>query len=346
MRNPDLPFIPARADRQGNPHDGTEFLYERDSFRPDWSVVFKMVTSRNPQRKEKKVDDWVPNVHSSTDYLTDKSKDWIVWLGHACYLIQIGGTRLLIDPQLADMPFVPRRFQLPFGAEDLTQVDYLLLSHDHRDHVDKDSISKIVASNHLLKILCPLGLTKTIQPWVDRADDLRGFGPTVIEEAAWFQVYDTEGTAVRITFLPSRHWCRRGLTDFNRTLWGSFMIERVGEPASNGLNTIYFGGDSAATAYWQEIGELYPSIDVAMLGIGAYAPAFMMQDNHANPEEAFRGFRDLGARYWWPMHHGTYDLSWEPAGEPVRRATAAMEGAGLGDFLLGAEVNFVVGELG
>lgn len=84
-----------------------------------------------------------------------------------------------------------------------------------------------MAKNNIRKILCPLRLTKVIGDWVDN---------TPIEEAAWYQQYDLAGTGVDIHFLPSRHWCRRGLTDFNRVLWGSFMIE-----AAN--RTIYFGGD-------------------------------------------------------------------------------------------------------
>ena len=340
LKNADLPFIPQLGERKGNPYDGREYLYERDPFRPNWAEVFKMVTSRNPQAKKKKADNWAPPVSADVSYLNSKRENWIVWLGHACFLIQLNGVRILTDPQLRDMPFIPRRVQPPFGPEDIKDVDYLLLSHDHRDHVDEQCIKQVVANNFLTKILCPLGLTRTIQHWVDLADDIRGYQETPIEEAAWYQIYDTGPDPLRITFLPSRHWCRRGLLDFNRTLWGSFMIE--GEGAGEGLGgtpTIYFGGDSAATDYWQEIGELYPSIDVAMLGIGAYSPAFMMQSNHANPEEAYAGYRALGAQYWWPMHHGTYDLSWEPAEEPIRRARAVMKNDGLGGRLIESAVN-------
>lgn len=358
LKNPALPFLPAMSDRKGNPFEGKEFKYERNPFRPDWSHFLKWMVTPNPQRKEKKADDYVPPVSQEVAYLEDKTRDWIVWLGHACFLIQVNGVRMLTDPQLRDMPSIPRRVHPPLGYEDIRDMDYLLLSHDHRDHVDKHCIRTIVANNLLTKILCPLGLTKTIQSWVDEADDARGYQETPIEEAAWYQIFDTGTDGVRITFLPSRHWCRRGLFDFNRTLWGSFMIERLeGAAAGAGdgnkeqregqtsprLNTLYFGGDSAATPYWKEIGDLYPNIDVAMLGIGAYMPEYMMRENHADPAEAFQGFKDLGARYWWPMHHGTYDLSNEPAGEPLRWATRLMEEAGWGDRLLGGVVNLPVG---
>jgi L-ascorbate metabolism protein UlaG (beta-lactamase superfamily) len=337
LANPKLSFHPAKPTGwQGNPFEGKEFKYDRDPFRPDWGVLLKMIFSRNPQRAEKKADTWTPPVATDVSYLEDRTENWIVWLGHACFLLQLNGVRFLVDPQLTDMPFVPRRVFPPFTYEEIRDVDYLLLSHDHRDHVDEKCVRSICGNNPIKKILCPLKLTDVIGKWV---------GDTPIEEAAWYQLFDTAGTGVRITFLPSRHWCRRGLTDFNRVLWGSFMLEVLEEGAAAGAgkvegavlparHTIYFGGDSAKTTYWQEIGEMFPNIDVAMLGIGAYKPEFMMRENHANPAEAYSGFLDLGARHWWPMHHGTYDLSNEPASEPITWASTLMAGNGMGEQLV------------
>ena len=337
LLNPDLPLHPRAPEGwKGNPFADKEFKYDRDPFRPDWTMVLKMLFTPNPLRAEKKADTWTPEVSADIAYLEDRERDWVVWLGHACFLLQFNGIRFLIDPQLTDMPFVPRRVFPPFSYEDIRGVDYLLLSHDHRDHVDKKCIRAIVANNPIRKILCPLRLSRTIGGWV---------GDTLIEEAAWYQQFDTEATGVRITFLPSRHWCRRGLTDFNRSLWGSFMFEVLGagtqgaEEVKGAKQTIYFGGDSAETSYWSEIGTMFPGIDVAMLGIGAYRPDFMMKENHANPAEAFQGFLDLKAKYWWPMHHGTYDLSNEPASEPIRWAERLMGEAGLGNRLLQPAVN-------
>ena len=312
---------------RGNPVVDGEFQYLRDPFRPEWLKLAKMVLTPNPLRAEKRADHWVPRVNPATDYLDDRSADWIVWLGHACFLLQLGGLRYLVDPQLEDMPLVPRRVSPPFAYEDLRGIDYVLLSHDHRDHVDERCIRSIVGNNPVRKVLCPLGLTAVIEDWV---------GDTPIEEAGWYQTYRTEGSGTVIHFLPSRHWCRRGLTDFNRVLWGSFLFE-TGQ--AERARRIYFGGDSAQTPYWSEIGKLFPGIDLAMLGIGAYLPAYMMRDNHANPAEAFTGYRDLGARYWWPMHHGTYDLSREPASEPIRWASKLMDKHGLKDRLVQPPIN-------
>ena len=329
LLNPDLPVHPAVADSwRGNPIEGDEFQYLRDPFRPAWGTVLRMMLSPNPQRREKKADHWTPRVSTSTAYLDDRNANWIVWLGHACYLMQLNGLRFLTDPQLTDMPLVPRRVQPPFTYEELSGIDYLLLSHDHRDHVDEKCLRAITTNNDIRKILCPLRLSNVIADWV---------GDTPIEEAAWYQRFDLAGTGVEIYFLPSRHWCRRGLTDFNRVLWGSFMLT-VSLPAS-AERRIYFGGDSAKTEYWREIGELFPDIDLAMLGIGAYKPEYMMRSNHANPAEAFTGYRDLGAKYWWPMHHGTYDLSNEPPSEPILWATRLMQKHELGERLVQPAIN-------
>ena len=329
--NPDLEVHPKVRDHwRGNPLEGREFQYLRDPFRPEWGTVLRMLVSRNPQRAQKKADRWVPRVEQDMSYLDGgRETNWIVWLGHACYLMQLNGLRFLTDPQLTDMPLVPRRVFPAVPYEELRGIDYLLLSHDHRDHVDERCIRAITANNTIRKILCPLRLGEVIGNWV---------GDTVIEEAAWYQRFDLAGTGVEVYFLPSRHWCRRGLRDFNRVLWGSFMLTLEGGAAGEknpvsqpggAQRRIYFGGDSAQTTYWKEVGELFPDIDLAMLGIGAYRPEYMMRSNHANPAEAFTGFRDLGAQYWWPMHHGTYDLSNEPPSEPILWATRLMQRHGL-----------------
>jgi len=338
VKNQQLVFHPnTPANWQGNPFEGKEFKYERNPFRPDWTALLKMLFTANPKRKEKKAArDWTPAVSPYVGYLEDREQNWVSWLGHACFLIQLNGVRFLTDPQLTDMPFVPRRVHPPFSYEDIRGVDYLLLSHDHRDHADEKCIRAICANNDIKKILCPLKLSNLIGKWV---------GDTPIEEAGWYQVFDTVVDGVRVTFLPAHHWCRRGLTDLNRALWGSFMLEDLGAAAGAEqsiskskatTSTVYFGGDSAKTSYWADIGAMFSNIDLAMLGIGAYAPDFMMQEVHANPEEAWRGFEDLGARRFFPMHHGTYDLSWEPASEPLARVVGAAEAAGrLGSLIQG-----------
>jgi len=132
------------------------------------------------------------------------------------------------------------------------------------------------------------------------------------QEASWYQEYNISED-IRIIFLPAKHWGRRGLNDFNKTLWGSFLI------IANGMK-IFFAGDTAyCEDLFKEIRQLFGDIDICLLPIGAYSPAFLMQREHTNPEEAVQAFSDLGGKLFIPMHYGTYDLSNEPLGEPIVR---------------------------
>ena len=313
LKNSRLPLI--RPDWQGNPHDGKRFHYMEEPFYPSFRKLLKWQLSPNPQRAAKKEDDWAPQLAVQQDYLEDKSRDGIVWLGHATFLIQLNGVRLITDPIFNGLPFLKRRVALPFPLDQLKDIDYILLSHDHRDHCDKRSLQDLLKTNRPRKILAPLKLSKVISPWV---------GNVPVEEAAWYQVFRTEGA--EITFLPSRHWCRRGLFDFNRVLWGSFMIR-------SGEKKIYFGADSGMGSHFEEIGQLFPGIQYAMIGIGAYKPDYMMQEIHTNPQEAMEAFRHLGSENLIPMHYGTYDLSDEPASEPYRLIQEYFRNAGQSDQL-------------
>ena len=198
------------------------------------------------------------------------------------------------------MPGFKRYSEDPIALEKLLSIDFVLLSHDHRDHCDKKSLQKLFQFNRPA-ILTSLKMKDVIGSWLK--DDPE------IQEAGWYQRYNLFSDKIRITFLPSRHWCRRGATDFNKRLWGSFMIETPEQ-------VIYFGSDSGYGDHFKQIGRVFPKIDVAILGIGSYRPSYMMKESHTNPKEARKAFNDLGAKKLIPMHYGTYDLSNEPMDEP------------------------------
>lgn len=267
-----------------------------------------MMMMPNPQRKEKKADQWRPHVATDTGWITDKESDFLVWLGHACFIIQLGGVRYITDPVLYGMPMVPRLVDLPYPVSQLTGIDYILLSHDHRDHCDEQTIKELLQTNPQASILSSLGMDGTLNKWI---------GDTPLQMAGWYQQYRTPEHEPQLTFLPTRHWSRRGLFDFNRVLWGAFLFEHQDK-------RYYFGGDSAYHWPFADTGERFPNIDLAILGIGAYAPQYMMQGAHMNPEEAVQAWTDLGAKRLIPMHYGTFDLSNEPISEPYRRVQAAM----------------------
>lgn len=309
IKNDRLPTI--RPDWPGNPYDGKQFHYTHEPFYPSFRKLLKWQLSPNPQRAEKKADDWAPARASDFSYLLDKRQDCIVWLGHATFLIQLNGIRLITDPIFNGLPFLKRRVELPFPLEQLRGIDYILLSHDHRDHCDKRSLQDLLKYNRPRKILAPLKLSGVIASWVDGVP---------VEEAAWYQTYHTEG--VEVAFLPTRHWSRRGMFDFNRVLWGSFLVR-------SGDKQTYYGADSGMGPHFEEIGRLFPGIGHALIGIGAYKPAYMMQEIHTSPGEALQAFQQLGARTLIPMHYGAYDLSDEPASEPYYEIQRHFQEAGL-----------------
>ena len=230
--------------------------------------------------------------------LLDSSEDFICWLTHATFLVQIDSKRFLFDPIFDDIPFYKRKSPFPYDVEDLGKIDYLLLSHTHYDHYDEPSVKKILEQNP--KVITPLGMERYINKIDKNAD---------INSMDWYDSFEVE-SELSIDFVPAKHWGRRGLNDTNKALWGGFILESKN-------STIYFSGDTAYDTHFKEIGEKY-EIDYALLPIGAYKPEFVMKNNHTNPDEAYKAFKDLKAKKMIPMHYGTFKLSDEPLSEPLK----------------------------
>jgi L-ascorbate metabolism protein UlaG (beta-lactamase superfamily) len=285
----------------GNPVIKGKFIDPNTRFAGTLSRFLKWQFSRNDKRTEKKNEKWRLNVIAGNDFLKG-NENCIVWLGHASFFMQLNGVRILIDPVFGRISgIVPRYSALPCRPEDFTGIDYVLLSHAHRDHCDAASLKKLAANNNFT-LLTGLQTGQLVSGWID---DLK------FQEAGWYQQYNLKEKNLRITFLPTQHWSNRYGWDINLTLWGCFMIE------ADGLN-IYFGGDSGLCSYPAQAGQLFPNIDIAMIGVGAYYPAFMMKDVHTSPHDALQAYHALGAKTFIPMHYGTFDLADEPLGEPYR----------------------------
>jgi L-ascorbate metabolism protein UlaG (beta-lactamase superfamily) len=272
-------------------------------------LALKWQFTRNPQRQEKKQDHWVPAVHDPREFLSG-TQDGLVWLGHATFFIRMGGVTFLTDPLFYGVSWLKRRVPFPVRPEELPPIDYVLLSHGHFDHCDKPSL-KALREHHSFEVLTSLNMSKLIQPWLPQ---------TTVQEAGWHQPYQLPAGKPQIYFLPAYHWHKRGLTDNDRILWGSFLLQTPEK-------TLYFGADSGYQPHFKEIQTLFPSIDICLLGVGAYKPSFIMQPSHTSPDEAVQAFQDLKGKTFIPMHYGTFDLSDEPAGEPFRRLNE-LEGQG------------------
>ena len=127
--------------------------------------------------------------------------------------------------------------------------------------------------------------------------------------------------------MPSKHWCKRGLFDFNEMLWGGFWLEAQNE-IENKSHKLFFVGDTAYANHFKRIEKILGSPDTVIMPIGAYKPPFMMQNAHINPEEAVKAFEETKGKTLIPMHYGTFDLADEPLGEPIKWLTSEMEKQG------------------
>ena len=312
--NPDLPII--KNGWKGNIVINGEFHNTGTPEKPIlWDVV-KWKLSRNPQKEEKKADTFkLASCHLES---ITKSENKIIWLGHSSFIINLNGITLITDPAFYDLSMIKREVPIPCDVKSINPIDYLLISHDHRDHFDKKSTSIIAKNNPKMEAFLPLNATRLFD-----SDELKTM---VKQEAGWYQEYNTKGD-IRIIFLPARHWGRRGPFDFNQTLWGGFLIIA-------GDLKIYFSGDTAYDdKMFKEIQSEFGDIDICLLPIGAYSPKFVMKASHTTPEEAVKIFNDLGGKLFIPMHYGTYDLSDEPLGEPIKRLEKCFDTKELGKKL-------------
>ena len=286
---------------QGNPLDSEgRFVNLEFPFLPKYRDVFKWMFTRNPQKPEKLNDIFRLQPVNDKSF-TEDQQDCIIWLGHATFFIRLNNVNLLIDPVFFSVPLVKRYCAHAFSADFFKGLDYLLISHDHQDHCQKKSVRILAGNNPGMEVLTGLNMEKLLRPWS---------GNLPIQMAGWYQQYNTSDK-ISIYYLDSRHWSKRGLRDENRRLWGAFVIQ------SKAL-TIYFSGDSGYGKHFKDVKDLFPNIDIAIIGIGAYKPEWFMHPNHASPGDALRAFHDLGAKVMIPMHYGTFDISDEPVGEPLR----------------------------
>ena len=325
--NPTLPYVDLPFDWKGTPITSKgRFVNHQHRYNTSFKDVLRWQLSKNPQKVEKKNDKWRLQVMHSENFLSN-NENCIVWLGHASFFIRINGITFLIDPVLFNVSIVKRQSEFPLKPSSIKNIDYILISHNHRDHCDSKSLKIIAKNNPDAKVLSSLKMENTLKKMT---------GLNHIQSAGWYQQYLTHDE-LKITFVPSRHWSRRYIRDTNCSLWGGFVIE-VGD------TTIYFSGDSGYGNHFKYIQKLFQNIDYFMVGIGAYKPDYIMSSSHLSPIEAVTAFHDSGARKMIPMHYGTFDLSDEPLGEPLRLLKSIDSNQGInGDvrYLVPGQIEFI-----
>ena len=230
------------------------------------------------------------------------TKPSLTWIGHASFLLTLGGKKVVTDPVLGPKleGFIRRHGEPGIPAASMPEVDVVLITHNHYDHLDAWSIKRLGPKP---VYVVPLG----------NGGLVRGAGAKAVVELDWWQT--TQVAGLDVTLVPSRHWSMRLPWNRNDMLWGGFVIR-------SGEGTAYHSGDTAHFDGFAEIGRRCGPIDWAMLPIGAYDPRWFMSAQHMNPEEAVDAAVQLNAETMVAMHWGTFKLTDEPLEEPPGRARA------------------------
>lgn len=243
----------------------------------------------------------------------NRSVPTLTWIGHATFLLQLGGVNILTDPHFSERasPFSfagPKRSTAPgLALADLPPIDVVLISHNHYDHLDGASIAAL-AAQHQPAFVVPLKL----------AAEVSAMGTRSVHELDWGESLDRGG--VRLTAEPCHHWSARGMFDRNETLWASYAVTYADF-------RFLFIGDTGYSADFAALGEKYDGFDWAAIPIGAYAPRWFMSAAHINPQEAVQVFQDLRAANAVATHWGVFPLTNEPLDEPPRKLQQALAAA-------------------
>ena len=250
----------------------------------------------------------IPVKPITAQQLEQETQDVVYRLGHSSLLFKLSGKLVMADPVFSERasPFSwigPKRFHpTPISLEELPQIDVVIISHDHYDHLDEASTKKLAAKvNHFL---VPKEVGQYLKDW--------GVSEDKITEFEWWQ--SKRFSDIDFTFTPTQHFSGRGLLDRDTTLWGSWVI-------NSGSKNLYFSGDTGYFSGFKEIGERFGPFDATFIETGAYNPKW--SEIHMFPEQSVQANKDLNGRVMLPIHNSTFDLALHDWDEPLNRVYEA-----------------------
>ena len=271
--------------------------------KPDDISYWKMMREFFKKNRDTVPAGLLPSVKTDLTKL-NSSQPLIVWFGHSSYLICIENKNFLIDPVLSGnaspLSFMIKAFPGSniYKPEDMPAIDYLILTHDHYDHLDFKTIRKV--RNKVNKIYCSLGISSHLKHW--------GVDSKKITEMDWWETQLLDDN-ITLTAAPARHFSGRGIKR-GQTLWSSFILKTK-------EHNLYLGGDSGYDSHFKEIGNKYGPFDLAILEAGQYNTMWPLI--HMMPEETVQAAVDLQATALFPVHWGKFSLAMHAWTDPVTR---------------------------
>lgn len=271
------------------------FATGKSVFRILFEHLFKKSENLRPKGK-------IPS--SKTDLKTlDINEEIVVWLGHSACFAQMGGKRVLIDPSLvigAPLNVFNRPFKGSdvYTPNDIPEIDYLLITHDHWDHLDVKTVEAL--KNRIGRIICPLGVGAHFERW--------GFEKHKIIELDWYGSFSEKN--LKIHCLPSRHFSGRSIVQ-NQSLWASFILQSQ-------ASTVYISSDSGYGEHFEKIGKQFPKIDLALVENGQYNEDWKYM--HTMPDQLANVMRDINAEKYITVHNSKYTISKHAWNEPLENA--------------------------
>lgn len=242
----------------------------------------------------------------------NSSQPVVVWFGHSSYLLKLNNKNFLVDPvfsgNAAPFSFMVKAFpgSNEYQTEDMPVIDYLILTHDHYDHLDYKTIRQL--RKKIRAVYCSLGIGAHLRYW--------GVDGNIITEMDWWQQEELDYDGMKLIAAPARHFSGRGLKR-GQSLWSSFILQTTS-------HNLYLGGDSGYDSHFREIGKGYGPFDLAILESGQYNVMWPLI--HMMPEETVQAAIDLKAKALLPVHWGKFRLSMHPWDEPVKRVLQRAEG--------------------
>ena len=267
-------------------------------------TYFKMFKEVFFDKKERvKPTDKIPSVKTDLHSL-DIKQDVLVWFGHSSYFMQIDGKRILVDPVLSGhaspFSFSIKAFEGTdvYQTDDIPEIDYLFISHDHWDHLDYKTIKALKPK--IKTVICSLGVGEHLEHW--------GYNPNIIIEKDWNENFTLDNGFI-VNTTPARHFSGRTFTR-NKSLWMSFVLQTP-------TMKIFIGGDSGYDTHFAEIGKNHGPFDLAILENGQYDRKWRYI--HTLPDELLQVAKDLRANKVLPVHSSKFALASHVWDEPLSK---------------------------